>query len=92
MRRAGANQSGVGTERRHENQNAFGEDWFEVPSGENLLLDRSQEITIRNDNADQTQIYRTLNVPQHHGTRNSALSKNKGSGAIYHQDGYQEAD
>lgn len=54
MRRAGANQSGVGTERRHENQNAFGEDWFEVPSGENLLLDRSQEITIRNDNADQT--------------------------------------
>jgi hypothetical protein len=87
MRRAGANQSGtknsncghLGAERRHDN----GEDWFEMPSGENLLIDRSQEITIRNDNADHTQVYRTLNVPQHHGTRNSALSKNKGSGAIY---------
>jgi len=79
MRRAGANPSGMGTERRHEN----GEDWFEMPSGENLLMDRSAEITIRNDNADHTQVYRTLNVP-HHGTRNSALSKTKGSGAIYH--------
>ena len=82
MRRAGAdpNQSGPGTERRHEN----GEDWFEVPSGENLLpnVDRSQEITIRNDNADHTQVYRTLNVPHHRG-RHGALSPKQGSGAIY---------
>ena len=80
MRRAGAdpNQSGPGTG-RHEN----GEDWFEMPSGENLLLnlDRSQEITIRNDNADHTQVYRTLNVP--HRGRNGALSPKRGSGAIY---------
>lgn len=40
MKRAGAknqNTSGQGAERRHDH----GEDWFEVPSGENLLMDRS---------------------------------------------------
>lgn len=40
LRRAGARirgGSGLGAERRQEN----GEDWFETPSGENLLMDRS---------------------------------------------------
>jgi len=80
MRRAGDNPNlnGLGTDR-----NMNGEEWFEMPSGENLLADRSAEITIRNDNADHTQVYRTLNAPPQRGTRNSALSKAKGSGAIY---------